>query len=67
MQLTNLNDTEADVENTDYLSKQQLSGALPDKRFRKYLTDDVVNVINSEPNSELRRVFRDNTLSFASV
>ena len=67
MQLSNLQDTETDVENTDYLSKQQLAGALPDKRFRKYLTDDVVNVINSEPNSELRRVFRDNTLSFASV
>jgi hypothetical protein len=67
MQLSNLQDTETDVENTDYLSKQQLEGALPDKRFRKYLTDDVVNVINSEPNSELRRVFRDNTLSFASV
>ena len=67
MQLSNLQDTETDIENTDYLSKQQLAGALPDKRFRKYLTDDVVNVINSEPNSELRRVFRDNTLSFASV
>ena len=68
MQLTNLKDNEAlDTETTDHLTKEQLSGALPDKRFRKYLTDDLVNVINAEPDSELRRVFRDNTLSFASV
>ena len=68
MQLSNLRDTEVtDIETTDHLTKEQLSGALPDKRFRKYLTDDLVNVINAEPDSELRRVFRDNTLSFASV
>ena len=67
MQLSNLSDTETSIETTDHLTKDQLANALPDKRFRKYLTDDVLAVINAEPNSEIRRVFRDNTLSFASV
>ena len=44
-----------------------LIGSLPDKRFRKHVTDDVVDLVNSEPNSELRRVFRDNILSYASA
>ena len=67
MQLTNLVDTETDLETTNHLTKNMLEGALPDKRFRKYITDTVVDVINSEPDSELRRVFRDNTLTYASV
>ena len=67
MQLTNLADTETDLETTDHLTKDMLEGAMPDKRFRKHITDDVVNVINSEPDSELRRVFRDNALTYASV
>lgn len=67
MQLTNLKDMEADIETTDYITKDQLAGALPDKRFRKHLTDEVVDLVNSESNSELRRVFRDNTLTYASV
>ena len=54
MQLTNLVDTETDLETTDHLTKNMLEGALPDKRFRKYLTDAVVDVVNSEPDSELR-------------
>ena len=67
MQLTNLRDTETELETTDHLTKEQLSGAMPDKRFRKHITDEVVAVINSEPDSELRRVFRDNTLTYSSV
>jgi hypothetical protein len=67
MQLTNLKDMEADIETTDYITKDQLAGALPDKRFRKHLTDEVVDLVNSEANSELRRVFRDNALTYASV
>ena len=67
MQLTNLKDTETELETTDHLTKEQLSSAVPDKRFRKYITDEVVAVINSEPDSELRRVFRDNTLTYSSV
>ena len=67
MQLTNLVDTETDLETTNHLTKSMLEGALPDKRFRKYITDTVVDVINSEPDSELRRVFRDNTLTYAAV
>ena len=67
MQLTNLNDMEADIETTDYITKDQLAGALPDKRFRKHLTDEVVDLVNSESNSELRRVFRDNALTYAAV
>ena len=63
MQLTNLRDTETELEATDHLTKEQLSSAVPDKRFRKYITDEVVAVINSEPDTELRRVFRDNTLT----
>ena len=67
MQLSNLQDVDTDIDTTDHLTKEQLSGALPDKRFRKYLTDEVINVVNSEPSSELRRVFRDNVLTYASV
>ena len=33
----------------------------------KLIPDAVVDVVNSEPDSELRRVFRDNTLTYASV
>jgi hypothetical protein len=44
-----------------------LAGSIPDKRFRKYITDAVVDVVNAEPNSEMRRLFRDNTLTYASV
>ncbi len=67
MQLANLKDTETDLETTDHLTKDMLLGALPDKRFRKYVTDEMVDVINSEPDSELRRVFRDNTLTYSMV
>ena len=67
MQLTNLRDTDTDIETTDHLTKEQLSGAMPDKRFRRHITDEVIAVINSEPDSELRRVFRDNTLTYSSV
>ena len=67
MQLTNLKDVDTSLETTNHLTKEQLSGAVPDKRFRKHITDEVVAVINSEPDSELRRVFRDNTLTYSSV
>ena len=67
MQLSNLKDTETDLETTDHLTKEMLVGAVPDKRFRKHVTDDVVAIINSETDSELRRVFRDNALTYSSV
>ena len=67
MQLTNLKDVDTSLETTDHLTKEQLAGAVPDKRFRRHITDEVVAVINSEPDSELRRVFRDNTLTYSSV
>ena len=67
MQLSNLRDVETDLETTDHLTKEMLVGAVPDKRFRKHVTDEVVAVINSEPDSELRRVFRDNALTYSSV
>ena len=67
MQLANLPDTESDLETTDHLTKEMLIGSLPDKRFRKHVTDDIVNLINSETDSELRRVFRDNTLTYSTV
>jgi hypothetical protein len=67
MQLANLKDTEADLETTDHLTKDMIAGAIPDKRFRKYITDDLVEMINSESDSEMRRVFRDNVLSYSSV
>jgi len=67
MQLTNLKDVDTSLETTDHLTKEQLAGAVPDKRFRRHITDEVVAVINSEPDSELRRVFRDNTLTYLSV
>jgi len=67
MQLANLPDTESNLETTDHLTKDMLAGSLPDKRFRKYITDDLVAVVNSEPDSELRRVYRDNVLSYSTV
>jgi len=67
MQLTNLPDLDTDITTTDFLTKEQLAGALPDKRFRKHLTDDIVDMVNSESDSELRRVFRDNALTYSSV
>jgi len=67
MQLANLADTETDLETTDHLTKEMLAGTVPDKRFRKYITDDLVNVVNSETDSELRRVYRDNVLTYSSV
>ncbi len=67
MQLTNLKDVGTDLDTTNYLTKEMLSGAVPDKRFRKHITDKVVDIINSESDSELRRVFRDNALTYSSV
>lgn len=66
-QLANIDDIDTQLETTDHLTKEMLHGAVPDKRFRKYITDDLVDVINAEPDSELRRVFRDNALCYASV
>ncbi len=65
--LINLDDVDTDIETTDYLTKEMLAGAIPDKRFRRHITDAVVDVINAEPHSEIRRIFRDNTLTYASV
>jgi len=67
MQLANLPDVDTDLETTDILTKEMLSGAIPDKKFRKYITDDIVDLVNSETDSELRRVFRDNVLTYSSV
>ena len=67
MQLANLPDIESDLETTDHMTKEMLIGTLPDKRFRKHVTDDLVDLVNSETNSELRRVFRDNILTYSSV
>jgi len=67
--LNNLPDTSRNhcTEVSDVLTKDMLTGALPDKRFKKYVTDELVDIVNAEPNSELRRVFRDNTITFSSV
>ena len=67
MQIANLPDSESDIETTDHLTNDMLAGSIPDKRFRKYITDELVDVVNSEPDSELRRVYRDNVLSYSSV
>jgi len=67
MQLANLPDTEADLETTDHLTKDMVVGSLPDKKLRRHVTDELVELINSEPNSEMRRVFRDNSLTYMSV
>jgi hypothetical protein len=65
--LANLPDIDSDLETTDTLTKDMLVGSLPDKRFRKYVTDDLVAVVNSEPDSEIRRVYRDNILTYSTV
>lgn len=67
MQLANLDDIDTNTETTDHLTKEMLLGALPDKRFRKHVTDEIVDVVNAEPNSELRRAYRDNVLTYSSV
>lgn len=66
-QLTTLPDLESDVETTDHITKEMLIGCLPDKRYRGYVTDDLVDLVNSEPESEMRRVYRDNVLNYTSV
>jgi hypothetical protein len=66
-ELANFTDTETDLETTDHITKDMLAGAVPDKRFRKYITNELVDLVNSEADSELRRVYRDNILSYAGV
>lgn len=66
-QLVNLPDNESDIETTDKLTKEMLAGAVPDKRFRKHITNDLVDLVNADPDSEMRRLYRDNILSYSSV
>ena len=49
------------------ITKEQLINALPDKSFRGRVTDDIVDLINSEADSDLRQQFKDNTISYMSV
>ena len=65
--LDNIDDVDSTVDSTDVMTKEMLVNTLPDKRFRRYVTDELLELINSETDNELRRVFRDNTLTYTSV
>lgn len=54
-------------ENSNSITKDMLIGALPDKRFRRNVTDDLVDLVNSETDSELRRAYKDNILGYMNV
>ena len=49
------------------LTKDQLIQALPNKKLKNSVTDDLVQLVNAEPNDELRRVYKENVVGFASV
>ncbi len=66
-QLINLPDNETALDTTDALTKDMLAGVIPDKRFRKHISDELIDLVNAEPESEIRRVYRDNILSYSSV
>ena len=55
------------AESTSVITKEQLQATLPDKRFKKYVNDDLVNMINAEPDSELRRTYKENILSYTNI
>ena len=65
--LDNIDDVDSAVDSTDVMTKEMLVNTLPDKKFRRYVTDELLELINSETDSELRRVFRDNALTYTSV
>ena len=65
--LDNIDDVDSTVDSTDVLTKEMLVNTLPDKKFRRYVTDELLELINSETDDELRRVFRDNALTYTSV
>ncbi len=54
-------------EDNPNITKDQILRVLPSKHLAKYVTDDLVNILNSENNEELRRIYKDNFLSFTSV
>lgn len=61
------NGTKETAESTPDITKEQLLATLPDKRLGKYVTDDVIDQINAEPDSEIRRVFKENMLTYTGV
>ena len=46
--LDNINDVDSTVDSTDMLTKEMLISTLPDKRFRRHVTDEILELINSE-------------------
>ena len=54
------------AENTADITADQLKATVP-KPMQKYVTDDIVHLVNDEADSELRRVFKENVLGFSSV
>lgn len=49
------------------ITKDQILGSLPKKSLSKYVTDELVDLINSESTDELRRTYKENFLSYTSV
>ena len=46
--LDNIDDVDSTVDSTDMLTKEMLISTLPDKRFRRHVTDEILELINSE-------------------
>lgn len=53
-------------EDNPNITRDQLCATVP-KPMQKYVTDDVLDLVNAEPDSELRRTFKENVLGFSNV
>ena len=50
--LDNIDDVDSTVDSTDVLTKEMLVNTLPDKKFRRYVTDELLELINSETDND---------------
>lgn len=54
------------TEGVGKLTLDQLQASVP-KKWRHNITDDMITLINSEPDEDFRQVYKENLLSFADV
>jgi len=54
------------TEGLNELTMDQLQACVP-KKWRHNVTDDMITLINSEPDEDFRQVYKENLLSFADV
>mgnify|MGYP003968437459 FL=1 len=55
------------TESSPNITRDQLIKVMPSKHLVKGITPELVDVINSEPDSDLRRVYKENILGYANV